>query len=372
MEFTCATATLANALSLLKSIAPARSNKPVLMTICLAANKNQTLGLAATDFEVSAAITVAAEEVAAPKKGEKILLNAERFAAIVGSFQGEKLSFTLDGASAKISSAQSKFELSVYDEPAPEIGDIFSAIKEIDEKQKITIAGADFADAVARTKFAVSRDPGRLAFNGLCLNIKDDKIEFVSTDGSRMSIVGKTINNPNHYEKQAVVITKGIGELLQFVGAEEIGIELTDRDFIAQVGENRLVSRLIEATFPNYRNVIPTTNQIKVTVNRQALANGLRQIKALGDDEQWVTLAGSAGKVELTHRSSVASGECEIDAVIADGDAVKQTFHLDRFTDLISALREDEITLQFSDKSDKPLLVEEKDFTHVITPLRRD
>ena len=67
--------------------------------------------------------------------------------------------------------------------------------------------------------------------------------------------------------------------------ADQVLLEMTDKDFRFQVGDVLLYSRRLEGRFPRYKDVIPTRNDIRVQLDRAEFADLLARIIQFTSEE---------------------------------------------------------------------------------------
>lgn len=360
MKFSCDRSSLATVLTLVNNVIPTRTPKAVLQNLQIKPNNNNTITISGTDLEIGVAITLPVEDLKSPKS---VLLNAHQLTGVITEEKSERVFFEVTKEVAKLTTERSSFEFAISDEEFP-------AIKKIDDDKVIVIKASDLQDAIERTKFAVAHNDGKYAFNGICISITKDEIDFVASDGNRLSLLTKKITNASKIEGLSIVITKGLIELARLANRDEnINIQVTPSGIIATCGTARLMARLLEGKFPKYREVIPNDIKIKITANRQEMINGLRLLSKLcTEDSRGVHLDGVNNKLVMSVKAGVSgSGKIEIDAVITGGE-VKTAYNCTYLLDMLNSFRGDEVTLKLKNNA-KPMYIEEGDYLHIITPL---
>ena len=362
MKFLCNRAALASVMGTINSVVPARSTRPVLQNVHLRGNSDNTVTVSGTDLEIGMSINLAVEQLTDP---QTVLVNSSLFTGIISEDTSEKVEFSVTADAARVQTNRGKFEFAISNEEFPEI-------KNIEDDNFITIKGRDLQDAVERTKFAVSRSDGKYTFNGICVNCQEDNVDFVASDGNRLSVVTKKIVNQKKIANIALVICKGMTELARLCGADkEANIQFAGNEMIARVGNARLVSRLLEGKFPQYRSVIPTETSLKATVDRQELLNGLRLVSKLCSDEvRSVSIDAANNKMVLSlNGGGGGSGIYELEAVVEGGE-ISTAFNCAYFIDAVNALKNNEVVLNLV-QNNRPMLITEDDFIHVVTPVTK-
>lgn len=363
MKFVCDRQKLASTLSMINNVIPARSLRTVLQNVCIKGNDNNIINLLGTDLEIGVGMTVETEELSDP---QTILVNSAKLTAILNEDKSEKITFETEADSVNIITQRGNFKFVTSTEEFPEL-------KEIDDDEFISINGEDLQEAIEKTRFAVSHSDGIYAFNGICICYNgNNEADFVASDGNRLSLITKKIENPKSLSNICVVLSKGFTELARFADKKNsVDIKITKNEMIARTGNIRLVSRLLEGKFPKYLAVIPTDTPLSMKINKQEFLNGLRLVnKMCSEDVRNVNLDGYNNKLVLSiSNGAVGSVRYEIDAEIIGGD-IDTAFNCANLIEGISSIKSEEIIMKFV-KNGKPVLLEEQDYQHMLTPVNK-
>jgi DNA polymerase III subunit beta len=141
------------------------------------------------------------------------------------------------------------------------------------------IASEVLARAVNNTIFATSNDELRPAMTGVYVNLGDKNTTFVATDGHRLVRYRRTdVKSDNG---NAIIIPrKALNLLKATLPAEntEVSLSFNMSNAFFKFGNIRMICRLIDERFPDYENVIPSGNNIKMTISRTDLLGALKRI----------------------------------------------------------------------------------------------
>ena len=133
--------------------------------------------------------------------------------------------------------------------------------------------------AVNNTIFATSNDELRPAMTGVYVNLGDKNTTFVATDGHRLVRYRRTdVKSDNG---NAIIIPrKALNLLKATLPAEntEVVLNFNMANAFFKFGNIRMICRLIDERFPDYENVIPSGNNIKMTIGRNELLGALKRI----------------------------------------------------------------------------------------------
>jgi len=141
------------------------------------------------------------------------------------------------------------------------------------------ISSEVLARAVNNTIFATSNDELRPAMTGVYVNLGDKNTTFVATDGHRLVRYRRTdVKSDNG---NAIIIPrKALNLLKATLPAEntEVVLNFNMANAFFKFGNIRMICRLIDERFPDYENVIPSGNNIKMTIGRNDLLGALKRI----------------------------------------------------------------------------------------------
>jgi DNA polymerase III subunit beta len=141
------------------------------------------------------------------------------------------------------------------------------------------IASDVLARAVNNTIFATSNDELRPAMTGVYVNLGDKNTTFVATDGHRLVRYRRSdVKSDNG--SSIIIPRKALNLLKATLPAEntEVSLNFNLSNAFFKFGNIRMICRLIDERFPDYENVIPAVNNIKMTIERSDLLGALKRI----------------------------------------------------------------------------------------------
>ncbi|AYB29351.1 DNA polymerase III subunit beta [Chryseolinea soli] len=135
------------------------------------------------------------------------------------------------------------------------------------------------ARAVNNTIFATSNDELRPAMTGVYVNLGEKNTTFVATDGHRLVRYRRTdVKSENG--NSIIIPRKALNLLKATLPSEntEVSLNFNMSNAYFKFGNIKMICRLIDERFPDYDNVIPTVNNIKMTIERSDLLGALKRI----------------------------------------------------------------------------------------------
>jgi DNA polymerase III subunit beta len=250
-------------------------------------------------------------------------------------------------------------------------------------KDLLSFNARTFREMLDKTLFAASNDESRLFLCGVYTKAwTDDEgtslLRMVATDGHRLSLVDRPVDSPlSPFGEGIIIPKKGLSELKTVLeGAEgTFDVAAAEGKVFARVGATDLSITLIEGSFPNYQQVIPSESSHGLRVDRSVFFDALRRVSLLSDqDSRSVTLEAEEDRIVLTS-SDVRMGEArdEIDGEY-DGPRLKMAFNAAYVMDALKALGGEEILVSMQDSLSPCLLRSTADPRSlcVVMPMRVD
>lgn len=155
----------------------------------------------------------------------------------------------------------------------------FPKVPSVSNDFSAEISSEVLARAVNNTIFATSNDELRPAMTGVFVNLGDKNTTFVATDGHRLVRYRRTdVKSDNG--NSIIIPRKALNLLKATLPAEntDVSLNFNMSNAFFKFGNIRMICRLIDERFPDYDNVIPSGNNIKMTISRTDLLGALKRI----------------------------------------------------------------------------------------------
>ena len=249
MKLICQGNELSDALAKVVKALPVKRNNPILDGVKLTA-LGDTLTIFATDLELAIEKKINAQVLI---EGE-IVVPGKLFADYAKKIEEEQVE--LDGTDpAKLIIKYLDSELMIKCFSADE----YPVFKEVDTQNSFIILKKELKDIISKVIFNVAVDEARPSLRGVCLNVKDDEVEAVASDGYRLALAKAQINNNGVIDK-IVVPSKSMNELARLIdeGEETITVFVEKNYIMVDLFHTKIVTRLIGEDYINYEKIIPS------------------------------------------------------------------------------------------------------------------
>jgi DNA polymerase-3 subunit beta len=362
MKLTIEKDVLLEALQKVQSIVGQRSTLPILSNVLLKA-EGDTISLTTTDMEVCVK-TAAAAEI---KEEGGTTLPARRFFSICRELPGGSVEIEVDAKDvATIRCGPSFFKLVGLPEEE------FPPLPEFEEGKVYTIDQDVFKDMLQKVGYAASTDETRYILNGALLCFKDEKLTVVATDGRRLALVEQEVEFSEDAEASLVVPTKTLNELIKTLGDEGVlRIRVAATQIAFDFDRILIISKLIEGTYPNFQQVIPSQCEERVAIDRETILNAVRRVSLLTDDQTAsIRLTFGKNKLELVTNSPEIGEARETIPVKYEGKEISIAFNPGFLMAPLRHLDSDEIFFELSDELSPGVIKTSVPFLYVLMPIR--
>jgi DNA polymerase-3 subunit beta len=372
MKFSCNQDTFAKYLNIVSRVVSSKPGLPILNNVKFETSDGKLL-ITATDLEIGINTWIKADV----QSEGKITVPAKQLSEFINSVPNEKIDVELEKQSFKVTTTNNSADfntISVDDYPEiPTIGK---------EKPLLKINQDDLIEAVNRVAFAAATDNIKPVLAGILMEIDGPKVNFVGTDGLRLSRQIVELETGSEEEKSLLVPTKALQELAHIIteiAEEDSPVEMyliKDRNQVLfRVGDVDLTSRLIDGEFPEYRPIIPTGFNTRCKVNRTEFLDSLKVtniiarsvlgnkiIMEINSKENSITM--SASQSDVGSNKSTFEGDIE-------GEDLKIAFSSRLLSDILNHLQSEDIVFECSEPVKPGVFKVEGDdnFVHLVMPM---
>ncbi len=351
-----------------QGVVEAKGAMPILSHLLISAG-GDGITLMATDLEIGMRGFYPAKVV---KEGA-VTLNARKLFDILKELPAQEVRLVKEENDwVTLTCGKSRFRL-----PGLPAGD-YPKLPEYSESSLIEFQGSQLKEMIRKTFFAISPDETRQALNGLLLEMDKDKVNLVGTDGHRLALIkrapGKTDSanaDPNGY----LLPKKVLSELLKSVdeGDATYKFSIKENQLAFIRDEEVIISRKVDGKFPNYRQVIPGDNTLKVKVSKDELSHALKRVALLADEKsKMVRFEIRSGTLTLISDNTELGAAREEIAVDYSGDDVTIGLNARYVLDVLAAIEGEHVILNLKDENHSCLITAENDadYLSIVMPMR--
>ena len=367
MEIEVEQSKLAKALNVVSRVAAgSKTTLPVLNNVLIRVEDGK-VSLTTTNLDMA----IRAYLPVSDSKNGVITVPAKLLAEFVSNLpKGKKIKLSVDGT--KVTTVSGKYSSTMNGT----VADDFPELPGIDEEKAVhfKIGVDEFKVGVAQVSIAASNDMTRPALTGVYFNTFKNSLYIAATDGYRLA--ERQFIDKVKSEVTAIVPASSVSEVMRSIAddVEEVEILFDDTQVRFRLGEVEVTSKLIDGSFPDYRQLIPKETEQEVILNKDELIR-VTKLAALFAREVGGSIACETRKDSGTFSVAAVANEfgendSEIEAEVTDDARV--TLNSRFLIDAINALEETKLSFGISGKLSPVVIRNEKSgkYTHIIMPLK--
>jgi DNA polymerase-3 subunit beta len=345
---------LADAVAWVARSLPSRPPVPVLGGVLLDAGSDEgdtgdTLTVSGFDYEVSAQVGVPATIAA----GGKTLVSGRLLADITKALPNHPVEIAVDGARVSITCGSAKFSL-----PTMPVED-YPALPEMPQRAG-ALAGEVFAEAVSQVAIAAGKDDTLPMLTGVRVEFNGGKLTLVATDRFRLAMREFDWEPADEVDTAVLVPARNLADAAKTLGGAGSTVELSLASGDGLLGLSgtgrRTTSRLLDAEFPKYRQLLPAEHNAAAIIDVSSLQDAIKRVSLVAERGTQVRLEFSEGGLRLTAGGDDEGSAEEELPVEFTGDPVTIAFNPGYLLDGLAAVRTDRAHLSFTTPS-RPALI---------------
>ena len=338
---------------------------PILSTLHLKAEKN-TLTIKATNLDLGVEVSIPVKVI---KEGE-VAIPADIFSSFINSISKEQnVSLEAVDGVVCIKTQSNNTKISTY--PV----DDFPKIPHIKDGKEFLINKNDFIAGLQSVVFSASNSSIKPELSSVYIYTnKDNKLVFVATDSFRLA--EKSVILTKEFNSDPILLpAKNIPEILRIINDSDNDISvLIDGSQISLTFDGLyVVSRTIDGTFPDYKQIIPKDFVTQVTVLKEDLLSALKTVNIFSNKLNQVKFSVNINNNTFnisTKNSDIGETDTALDAKM-EGEDVDVTFNHKYILDCFSSVNSDSVILKLN-TGNKPMIIQpvsDQSFFYLIMPM---
>jgi DNA polymerase III subunit beta len=249
------------------------------------------------------------------------------------------------------------------------VSDDFPRLTEPDFSAGIEVEGGRLEGAVSQVSVAASSDAARPILTGVLFEAGEEGLRLVATDSYRLAVCDlpgvKTTRG-------ALVPARVLRELSRTVGSVKTEVAIGEREAAFRSEKGTLSTRLIEGSFPNYRQLLPEQYPNLLVVQREELLEALGRAALVAEDHIPVRMKMAPDGAELTVSRQEVGGETEFLKGEYRGEEVTIAFNPRYLTDGVGVVNSEQVQIELVDGL-KPAVIRgvgDPGFLYLLMPVR--
>ena len=353
--------------SVVKGVA-SKTTMPILEGILIQTNDNE-IKLTTYDLEIGIEYIMDCEI----KEQGSTVVNAIMFSEIIRKLPDTEIYISLNDKNLlEIECEGSLYKLATMN---PEE---FPELPKIEIENSIEVDQNVLKNMIRKTIFAVSSEENRPIFTGCLFEIENNKLNLVAVDGFRLALRSIYLNKQTN-NFSAVIPGKTLNEVNKIISDsfEPVTIGVSKNQALFEMDNCKIVTRILDGEFLNYKNVIPSNWETRIRVNKNSIQNSFERISlisasAIEKEKKYpVKVQVDIGKVIISCTNQTGDAKEEL-FVSTEGKNLEAGFNPKYFLDSLKAVEDEEVFIEFGTSISPCLIksVENNDYTYMILPIR--
>lgn len=320
----------------------------------LLSTDGRILNAKATDYEIGLTIQTSALTITEPGS---VTASGKKLLDIIRILKDEEIEIELIKENLHIRQKRSNFKLPTYKSSE------FPQFPTTNEKPKIEINSQILIESLKKITPATDTNNPKFELNGALIDIKNNQINFVSTDTRRLALVH--IESQNDHELSIIVPKKAIIEI-QKLFSNNIEIYYDNTHLIIKSEDSLFFTKLINGKFPDYTRIIPKESSRSITLPKATIITAIKQITTISNDLKLTFQNDSILFESLSDDNIEAKTAVEIENGFDSPFilAINSRYILD----FLGQISSNEFILE-ANESNQPFVIKEGNFKTIVMPI---
>ena len=368
MKFICEREKLLKAINSVVRGVASKTTMPILEGILIQTNDNE-IKLTTYDLEIGIEYVIERE---VEEQGNTVV-NAIMFSEIIRKLPDTQISITLNENNLLVIECEgSLYKLATMN---PEE---FPELPKINIESSIQLDQKTLKSMIRKTIFAVSIEENRPIFTGCLFAINDNKLNVVAVDGFRLAWTSNFLENKSS-DFKAVIPGKTLNEVNKIIldSYDFIKIGVSKNQALFEMENCKIVTRLLDGEFLNYKSVIPQNWETRIRVNRRDIQECFERVSLISasstekEKKYPVKINIEVGKITISCTNQTGDAKEEL-FIETEGKDLEAGFNPKYFLDALKVIDDEEIFINFGTSISPCIIkpIENEDYTYMILPIR--
>ena len=370
MQFEIKRDILLKSLNFVQGVIEKKNTLPILSNVLLEL-KNNALSIIATDLDLIFYEKI--EEIKIINEGSTTTSAAVLYDILRKISSNSNLKFELKNEN-KLSLKSENSDFNLLCLPT----DNFPSFSDNFDGQEIELDNSKFLKLLNKTRISISNDDTRHYLNGIFLHLTEANgrnfLTGVATDSHRLSSSSLEITNLEKFSS-IILPRKTVYQLCTLLSEipEKLKMQINENKIKFSFGKVKLISKVIDGKFPDYKKVVPLDNKKVLEVSSKEFVDSIERVTSVSlDRKEGVKLNISKNDVQLSVNSANSGeGNEKINAKF-NSENINISFNSKYLLDIASEIEDKNIRMNFKD-SISPVLIEDvsdRNSYYVIMPMK--
>lgn len=371
MKFICGKSQMLDIINTVQRAVPTKSTNPILECIKINADARGSICFTGNNMDLCIEYTSDCNII----RGGEVALDSKMFGDIIRKLPDDDISIDVNEENnvTKIQAGRTELNIRAFDSME------FPTTPEFDEKYSFSLNQLVLKKIVRQTIFAVSSNMARPIQTGMLFEVNGSRLTVVAVDGVRLALRNCEINS-NGAGFNFVVPGNTLRELLKILkdDDEPVNIKISDKHCMFDFGYYKVITRLLEGDFLNYKPLLSTHNTIEIITEVRPLCDSLERASLLVNDDTVqkndkvpVRLKPEMKRMEINCMTSKGRIH-DVIPIELTGDEIEIGFNYKYILDALRATEEEKVRMEMSSPNSSCFIrsVGEDDYIYIVQPIR--
>jgi DNA polymerase-3 subunit beta len=355
MKFTIAKNIIDNIISSMQPFLNKKDSSSITSHIYLEV-LNTNLIIKSTDYEMGCSATVS--DIKDVIDG-KATVNGSNLLNIIRRLKDDDIEIEVIENNINIKQKRSSFKLPMYNaEEYPEF-------VKLDNLKSLEINTISLINSIKKITPAIDNNNPKFELNGALIDIKSQKINFVSTDTRRLAV--SYLENISNEESQIIIPKKAIIEI-QKLFLDEATINYDDTNLVVSNKNYTFFTKLINGKFPDYERIIPKSLKYSFLLSKALLIESIKLVTSI---ESKIKITFNKENTIFESLDDDSESKTQIDVNIDINESFYIAVNSKYILDFLSSTNNENITIGFNE-SNLPFYLEDNNFKTIVMPIVLD
>ena len=370
MQFVVKRDILLKSLNFVQGVVEKKNTLPILSNVLLQLKDNK-LSIVATDLDIIFYDEI--NDVKILKEGSTTTSAAILYDILRKISSNSDLNFDLKSEN-KLSLKSENADFNLLCLPT----DNFPSFADEFEGQEISLNNNRFLKLLNKTRISISNDDTRHYLNGIFLHLTEahgrNFLTGVATDSHRLSSSSLEIGKTDDFSS-LILPRKTVFQLSSLLAEtpDQLTMQVSENKIKFTIGNIKLISKVIDGKFPDYKKVVPTSNDKTLIVSSKDFINSIERVASVSlDRKEGVKLIINKDHVQLSVNSANSGEGNEKIKAEFTSENLNISFNSKYLIDIISEVEDKNLRMNLKD-SVSPVLIEDvsdKNSYYVIMPMK--
>ena len=370
MKFNCDQQVLSKALNTVSKAITQRTTIPVLKGILMTATPDNKLKLTASNLDLSIEKTI---DVFVEEEGSIVVSDSKFFIDLIRKLPNQQIGIEVNENNnilLKTLTTEVKCVSQSADE-FPNTGELENIKAQLSFNKNL------LKDMIRKTQFCASIDETKGIIVGILMELEEDSLNMAALDGFRMAVTReKMINERNEKIIISAKIMNEISKILTEASDEtdeNVDLVLGEKKAALLLSGTKVIMRLLEGEFINYKDILPKDSSTVVKVNKSNLIESIERASLLAKEGRNNLIRVSINENLMNISSASEEGSVKEDIIMEKtGGDLEIGFNSKYIMDALKAIDDEEIKIELN-SAVKPCLIkplEGNSYEYLVLPVR--